>query len=672
MNQPTTDKDQSIKQAIGFLRSNRPLRAEEVCRNYLNDSPGCIEHLRLLSHALMKQDRLSEAEEKLRFAVSLSPKYPQLYEDLGSVFAMQSRFDEAIPQFQEAIKLQPSLPLAHKKLGHALAAMGRGEEADEQYQTYIESNPNRQAVMEAADLLNDEKVEEAISILKEVLKNSPNDVNAMRYLARAYRQSENNLQDAEALIRSAVQQAPDFTPGWFDLASLLMRDKVMEAITAYKKVIELDPKNAAAWGGLGSAYGLAMYPDESAKAYAKSIELKPDVPNVLLGHGHALKTLGHHDDALDAYRNAIKNKPDFGEAYWSMANLKIFEFKDSEVDSMLKQLGDENLPDNEEIHFRFAVGKAFEDKKDYPKAWHYYHTGNQKQRTTVDHFPVEMEMRYNLIKEVFNQNFLKDRSNSGHDCPDPILIIGLPRSGSTLVEQILASHSQVEGTSELPILGNIAESIGQHRTDGIRYPKAVLELRDKDLHAYGKQYIDEAQRHRITDKPFFTDKLPNNFPLVGLLSLILPNAKVINARRHPIDSCLGGYKQLFSRGQNFTYDMLDLAHYYQQYDAMIKHWHKVLPGKILDVHYEETVHDVESQVRRILDFCSLPFEQSCVDFHQTDRAVKTASSEQVRQPIYKGALGTWRHYEEFLGLWKEQLGEIIEELPNVSKRAGLD
>tara|TARA_B100001094_G_scaffold20004_1_gene17031 strand:+ start:686 stop:2704 length:2019 start_codon:yes stop_codon:yes gene_type:complete len=672
MNQPTTDKDQSIKQAIGFLRSNRPLRAEEVCRNYLNDSPGCIEHLRLLSHALMKQDRLSEAEEKLRFAVSLSPKYPQLYEDLGSVFAMQSRFDEAIPQFQEAIKLQPSLPLAHKKLGHALAAMGRGEEADEQYQTYIESNPNRQAVMEAADLLNDEKVEEAISILKEVLKNSPNDVNAMRYLARAYRQNENNLQDAEALIRSAVQQAPDFTPGWFDLASLLMRDKVMEAITAYKKVIELDPKNAAAWGGLGSAYGLAMYPDESAKAYAKSIELKPDVPNVLLGHGHALKTLGHHDDALDAYRNAIKNKPDFGEAYWSMANLKIFEFKDSEVDSMLKQLEDENLPENEEIHFRFAVGKAFEDKKDYPKAWHYYHTGNQKQRTTVDHFPVEMEMRYNLIKEVFNQNFLKDRSNSGHDCPDPILIIGLPRSGSTLVEQILASHSQVEGTSELPILGNIAESIGQHRTDGIRYPKAVLELRDKDLHAYGKQYIDEAQRHRITDKPFFTDKLPNNFPLVGLLSLILPNAKVINARRHPIDSCLGGYKQLFSRGQNFTYDMLDLAHYYQQYDAMIKHWHKVLPGKILDVHYEETVHDVESQVRRILDFCSLPFEQSCVDFHQTDRAVKTASSEQVRQPIYKGALGTWRHYEEFLGLWKEQLGEIIEELPNVSKRAGLD
>ena len=432
----------------------------------------------------------------------------------------------------------------------------------------------------------------------------------------------------------------------------------------------MDPDNSAAWGGLGSAYGLAMYPDKSAEAYAKSIELKPNVPNVLLGHGHALKTLGHQERALDAYRNAIKNKSDFGEAYWSMANLKIFEFKDSEVDSMLKELEKEDLTDNEEIHFRFALGKAFEDKKDYPKAWHYYHTGNQKQRITVDHFPVEMEMRYNLIKEVFNTDFLSERANSGYERSDPILIIGLPRSGSTLVEQILASHSQVEGTSELPILGNIAESIGQHRTDGIRYPKAIEELRDKDLYAYGQQYIDEAQRHRITEKPFFTDKLPNNFPLIGLLSLILPNAKVINARRHPIDSCLGGYKQLFSRGQNFTYDMLDLAHYYQQYDSMIKHWHRVLPGKILDVHYEETVDDLESQVRRILDFCDLPFEQTCVDFHQTDRAVKTASSEQVRQPIYKGALGTWRRYEEFLELWKEQLGDIIEELPDVSKHAG--
>jgi len=671
MDQSKNTKDQSIAKAIGFLRSNRPLRAEELCRDYLIQKPGCTEHLRLLSHALMKQNRYLEAEEKLRFAISLSPDYPQLHEDLGSVFAMQSRYDEAIPEFEKAIQLQPSLPLVHKKLGHALAAVGRGKEADEEFQSYIDSNPNREAVMNAVDLLSEEKIEEAITKLQEILKKSPNDVNAMRYLARAYRLGDKNLQDAEALLRTAVQQSPDFTPGWFDLASLLMRDKIMEAIAAYEKVVQLDPKNAAAWGGLGSAYGLAMYPDKSAEAYAKSIELEPDVPNVLMGHGHALKTLGNQSRALKSYRAAIKNKPDFGEVYWSMANLKVFKFEDEEVNAMLHQLDEECLSENEEIHFRFALGKAFEDNKDYSQAWHYYHTGNQLQRKTVEHFPVEMEMRHNLIKEVFNQEFLKERSNIGYDCPDPILIVGLPRSGSTLIEQILASHSQVEGTSELPILGNLAQSIGQHRNDGIQYPKAVLDLRNKDWLAYGQQYIDEAQRHRTTSKPFFTDKLPNNFPLIGLLSIILPKAKVINARRHPFDSCLGGYKQLFSKGQNFTYDMLDLAHYYQQYDAMIKHWHQVLPGKILDVHYEQTVDDLETQVRRVLDFCELPFEQSCIDFHQTERAIKTASSEQVRQPIYKGALGTWRRYEQFLGLWQEQLGDIIEELPPTSKNAGL-
>jgi len=284
---------------------------------------------------------------------------------------------------------------------------------------------------------------------------------------------------------------------------------------------------------------------------------------------------------------------------------------------------------------------------------------------------LEMESRQKAMMSVFDQQLLSERAGVGYDAPDPIFIVGLPRSGSTLVEQILASHSQVEGTSELPVLGKIAESIGRYRTDGIRYPEAVRDLRDKDLRAYGKQYIEESQRHRATDKPLFTDKLPNNFPLMGFAHLILPNAKIINARRHPFDSCLGAYKQLFGHGQNFTYDMLDLAHYYQQYDATMKHWHKVLPGKVLDVHYEDTVADLEGQVRRILEHCGLPFEESCVRFHETERAVKTASSEQVRQPIYTGALGTWRRYEEHLDTWFDQLAYIIDELPDVSKNAGL-
>jgi hypothetical protein len=282
-----------------------------------------------------------------------------------------------------------------------------------------------------------------------------------------------------------------------------------------------------------------------------------------------------------------------------------------------------------------------------------------------------MEQRHTALKQVFDREFLEQRGGHGFAAPDPIFIVGLPRSGSTLLEQILASHSQVEGTSELPVLGKIADSIGRYRTDGVQYPEAARDLRNRDWRAYGQQYIEESQRHRVTERPFFTDKLPNNFPQVGLLHLILPNAKIINARRHPFDSCLGGYKQLFGRGQNFTYDMLDLAHYYQQYDAMMKHWREVLPGKVLDVHYEETVTDLESQVRRILEHCGLPFEESCLRFYETERAVKTASSEQVRQPIYAGALGTWRRYEKHLDLWQDQLGYIVDELPEVSRNAGL-
>jgi hypothetical protein len=253
---------------------------------------------------------------------------------------------------------------------------------------------------------------------------------------------------------------------------------------------------------------------------------------------------------------------------------------------------------------------------------------------------------------------------------DPIFIVSLPRSGSTLIEQILASHSQVEGTAELAELSQIANGVGRYRADRIRFPDSLKELDPRDWRALGKEYMDRTRRHRVTDKPLFTDKMPNNFPLVGFACLALPNAKIINARRHPLDSCLGSYKQLFGKGQNFTYDMVELGMYYEEYDRMIQHWHEVLPGRVLDVHYEETVTDLDSQVRRILDHCGLPFEEQCLRFYETERAVKTASSEQVRQPIYQGGMGKWRKYDAHLGEWKEQLGDIIDRLPKVVQNAG--
>ncbi|MBJ88407.1 MAG: sulfotransferase [Woeseia sp.] len=672
MNQVAHEKHSNIQRALDYLRDNRPLRAEEVCRDFLNRNPGCTDHIRLLSLALMKQNRATKAEEQLRFALSLDPDFPQLYEDLGSALAMQSKFEEAISEFEKAIRLQPSLPLAHKKLGQALAAIGKGSEADDAFQEYVANDPERSAIVKGVEFRQGGKNDEAIKAFRKVLKENPQNVNAMRHLAVSYWHGEKRLEDAEALLRRATQITPQFSGAWQTLGALLMEmNKYLDAITAYTKATELEEKNADAWAGLGNAHARAMNPEEAARAFERSIAIDGDAPGILSAYGWELKTLGNQAEALKAYRRAIKVRPRYGPAYWNMANLKIFKFENKEIETMLEQVKREDLSENEDIHFRFSLGKAMEDKKDYDQAWHFYHTGNQQQRMTVEYEMVEFENRLNAIKNVFNATLLTDRSDIGYEAPDPIFIVGLPRSGSTLVEQILASHSQVEGTAELPVLGKIAESIGRYRKGGNRYPEAVTKLRNKDLRAYGKQYIEESQRYRTTEKPFFTDKLPNNFPLMGFAHLILPNAKVINARRHPFDTCLGAYKQLFGQGQNFTYDMLELAHYYRQYDALMKHWHEVLPGKILDVHYEETVTDLENQVKQILEHCGLPFEESCVHFHETERAVKTASSEQVRQPIYTGALGKWRRYDKHLSLWKEYLSYIVDDLPAASRNAGL-
>jgi len=671
MSEVLQEKSASIQRALDYLKRGRPLRAEETCRDYLASHPGDADLIRLLSQALLKQNRAAEAEEQLRFALDLQPEFPQLHEDLGSALAMQARFDEAIPVFEKAIQLQPALPLAKRKLGQALIAAGRGAEADETLREYVDDDPERAAIIKGAQLHQDGKIDEAISIYREVLKKNPNNVNAMQSLAGAYWQDKERPDDAEALLRRATQIAPDFARAWTTLGALLMDlNKYVDAIAAFERATKLEPRNVDAWAGLGNAHGRAMYPDKAIQAYEKALALNDSRPSILASYAWELKTIGDQPAAVDAYRKAVKARPSFGPAYWSMANLKIFKFEDEEIDAMLSQVERDDLTDIEDVHFRFALGKAMEDRKDYDQAWHFYTTGNQKHRLTVDHDPVRFERRMAAIRAVFDEELLGQRAGAGFDEGRPIFIVGLPRSGSTLVEQILASHSQVEGTSELPTLGRIVESIGRYRTDGVSYPEAVRDLRDKDLRGYGKQYIDDSQRFRETDLPFFTDKLPNNFPMIGFARLILPNAIFINARRHPFDSCLGAYKQLFGAGQSFTYDMLDLAHYYQQYDAMMKHWHDVLPGQVLDVHYEETVTDLEGQVRRILDHCGLPFEDGCLRYYETDRAVKTASSEQVRQPIYTSALGKWRRYEKHLDLWKEQLGDIVDELPEVSRNAG--
>ncbi len=665
------EKEQSLGRVIENLRGEDPEGAEIICRDYLTTSPGCIDHLRMLGHALTKQGRVDEAEEQIRFAISLKSGYAPLHEDLGAALAATGRLEEAVASFEKAIQLDPTRPTAHKKLGQVLAVIGRGQEADEAYESYFERDRSKGEVAKGIELYRTGRYDEAISTLRNCLKEDPNNVNAMRFLAITYGKLDRNASDAEALLRRAVQIAPDFTGASINLGVMLTQSgKHMDAIAVLKDAISHKGDVAEAWACLGSAYAMGGYPDQSAEAFGRAIELAPNVPATQMSRAHALKTLGDQPGALRAYRRAAELKPDLGETYWSMANLKIFKFEEEEVDEMLRQLEGENLSDVADVHFRFALGKAFEDKDDYDNAWHYYHTGNKKQRQLVGYDPVIRELKDQQVIKVFTEEFMREHEGKGHAAPDPIFIVGLPRSGSTLVEQILASHSQVEGTAELAELSQIAHGVGRYSRDNLNFPESIRTLSPRDWRLYGRDYIERTRRHRMTDKPFFTDKMPNNFPLVGFACLALPNARIINARRHPLDSCLGSYKQLFGRGQNFTYNVEELGMYYQEYDAMIKHWHKVLPGRVLDVHYEQTVLDLDSQVRRILEHCGLPFEEQCLRFYETDRAVKTASSEQVRQPIYKGALGKWRKYEEHLGEWQEMLGPIIDELPEAVRNAG--
>ena len=662
----------SVRQAIEALQASKLDVAETLCREYLNLHPNSVEHLRLLGHALMQQQRFGEAETQLKIAIELAPDFPPLLEDLGSALAQQRKFEEAILFFEQAVRQDPGAANAHKKLGQALAAVGRGREADEAFQAFFEKNPEIGAVAVGADHMRAGREEEAIQCFRQALKDNPDNVDALRFLAAVYLKQEKKLGDAEALLQRATQIAPDFANAWLDLGvALKKRAKRMEAIEAFSRATELEPKNGNAWERLANARSSAGYPEQAAEAFRKAIALSPNAAGFHMGFGHVLKTLGDQSASLRAYREAIRLRPSFGEVYWSMANLKTFTFEDPEVEAMEDQLENTDLKEATDVHFRFALGQAYEGRKDYDKAWAYYHSGNERQRQLLNYDPVANGAEKDAVRQYFTRDLLSKAEGNGYADEGPIFIVGLGRSGSTLIEQILASHSQVEGTEELSVLGNLSDTIGRYRPDQQRYPEILDTMRPLDWRALGLEYLDGAKRYRLTDKPIFTDKLPNNFPFVGLLHLILPNAKIINARRHPLDTCLGNYKQLFGHGQNFTYDIFELGDYYNEYCLTMDHWNEVLPGKVLDVHYEETVTDLEGQVARILDHCGLPFEEKCVRFHETERAIKTASSEQVRQPIYTGGMGKWRKYESHLGEWVEELGPIIDDLPDVVKNAGL-
>ncbi len=465
------------------------------------------------------------------------------------------------------------MPHTRKRLANALAACGRGQDADWHYAQYLAQDPDRQAIADGAEHLAAGRKPEAVAAFEGVLRRNPDHIDALRMLALALAGDAATVDDAEALLCRVTTLAPDYTAAWINLGALYVdQKKSVKAVDSFRTATRLAPANPAAWLGLANALAQATYPEESVAAYRRALELNPGNAHAQLSLAHELKAIGQQDAAIAAYRAAIRLRPDLGEAYWSLANLKTFRFSPDEVAAMRGQVDLDTLTPSTAAHFCFALGKAYEDNADYDSAWQWYHTGNQRQRPLVSHDSLIMENRNTAIMTAFHAEFLRERAGQGFDAPDPIFIVGLHRSGSTLIEQILASHSQVEGTAELPYLGRISAAVGRYRPDKAVFPEATHDLRPRDWRAYGQQYIEDTRRHRQTGRPRFTDKMPSNFPLIGFLHLILPNARIINASRHPLDSLLGNYKQLYGGGPDYSYDMEELSDYYRQYHRLMQHW----------------------------------------------------------------------------------------------------
>jgi tetratricopeptide (TPR) repeat protein len=658
----TTTSRAQFEELIELINGGAIGEAVERCDDYLRKTPGDVTLLGLMGAMRFKQQQHEEAEQYLRRAIELAPSFAKPAEDLGLLLLDTGRDEEAVEVLRNAVRLDPGSEIAQFNLGKALARVGRGAEADQAFEAAFELDPTKKLLAEAARQHGDGKLEEAERSYREVLRTDPDNATALRMLAMLAA-TANHMSDAEKLLRRALEKAPDYCVAHIDLGRIFKeQDRYEDAAGCFRRAIELEPRNPQPWYLLGATLAPAALTYDAIEAYQRCLALKPEHPAALLGLGHTLKTVGRQEEGISAYKRCIELKPDNGETYWSLANLKTFRFSDDELRRMEDRVasGEVDHPSSL-VNFHFALAKAYEDRGDFETAWQWYDRGNHQQRELVSYDPVHAEMTNEAILATFDSELLDRLGDQGCLDASPIFVVGLPRSGSTLIEQILASHSMVEGTSELPYLARVAGSLNRNRADGINYPEAVRELGASHLRQLGTDYLGYCQMHRTEGRPRFIDKMPNNFPNLAFLHLILPNAKIVDARRHPLDACVGNYRQLFAKGQNFTYDLQEIGEYYLQYQHMMDAWHERLPGRILTVQYEDTVADLETQVRRLLDYCGLPFEEACLHYWETDRPVRTASSEQVRQPIYADSLGYWKNY-------RDKLGDLVEVLEPILPR----
>ncbi|THD65952.1 tetratricopeptide repeat-containing sulfotransferase family protein [Phenylobacterium sp.] len=610
-----------------------------------------LRHLRRVADAMAILQRLER----------LQPAFSRLHQERGLCYVQLKDAPNAIDALLLAVNINPALPASWSMLQRLYGMVGDAANVATAADHVATLKNLPSDVVAATSLFSDGELAAAEQIIRAFLLRDGDHPDAMRLLARIAL-AHDVLDEAEILLAAVLDLAPAYRAARYNYAeTLIKRQKHAEATDQVALLLESEPSNADYLTlAATAAVGLGQH-ERAIAIYRDMLRDAPGSWDVPLWLGHALKTIGRLSEAIESYRAASAARPNFGDAYWSLANLKIYRFSDDEIAGMRDQEASPTTGLVDRYHLCFALGKAFEDRGETARSWEYYERGNALKRSESRYRPEVLETNTRAQIEVCTKAFFEARTGWGAPARDPIFILGLPRSGSTLLEQILASHSQVEGTQELSDIQRLVLEL-QGRDpdrDNPRYPAALADLSANDVAALGGRYLADTAVYR-TDRPVFIDKMPNNFRHIGLIHLMLPNARIIDARREPMACCFSNLKQLFAQGQEFTYSFEDLARYYRTYLELMAHWDAALPGRVLRVHHEDVVDDLEGSVRRILDYCGLPFEQPCVEFHKTRRSVRTPSSEQVRQPIFRDGLDQWKAYEPWLGPLRDTLGEAQE------------
>ncbi|WP_444908423.1 sulfotransferase [Microbulbifer sp. SSSA008] len=634
--------------------------AAEQAQQLVDKFPGDPESYYLLAVSLRYLGSTDRAQAVIDMLLKLDSSHARAYQEQGHNFAKLGGLSEQVEAYRQALELNPALHASWKGLAVGLRAQGKEPDALKALRQFQHLQSLPPALLSATSLLYEKKLYKAEQLCRSFLQKNKHHPEAMRLLALIGAEL-GVLDDADFLLESCLEMNPHFHQARFDYIGVLRKRQKFAAALAQARMLR------DGQGGQQSdilfATQCAMVGDyqTALQIYDQVLAESPRLHGVLLQRGHALKTIGEADQAINAYRASYESRPDFGDAYWSLANMKTYRFDDAEIEQMQELQGGPATEREDRYHLCFSLGKALEDRGQYTESFSWYELGNGLKQQECQ-YSIEQNRRDTDLQiahctpELFSKNL-----NSGFNSPDPIFIVGLPRAGSTLLEQILASHPQVDGTFELHnILASARRLDGRRRTsDEPRYPGVLQALSADQLAQIGQRYIEETAIHR-GKAAFFIDKMPNNFRHIGLIQLALPNAKIIDARRHPMACCFSGFKQLFAEGQEFTYGLEQIGEYYHDYVRLMDHWDQVLPGKVLRVHYENVVNDLEGQVRRLLDYCGLPFAEECLEFHRTERAVRTPSAEQVRQPIYRSGTDQWKHFESELEPLKEILSEELE------------